>query len=407
MPQVIEKIDNETYDKLLYNHSNEFLAKHKFYKREGKLFYYVPPFGIHRKPIQLQVIAPRDRNKILQQIFNESRIRLGRDTMYQKVQEQYANIPRIAVMNFLRTQESYQLHLIQPREKVVNPVRVTKICARWQMDHIDMKKFGWWNGGSKWVLVVIDTFSKYVWLRPETNKTFENVKNDFIDILSDNKAMGNKDPEILQSDNAKEFKALQPFLDERGIKHVLGPVYLPQAQGIVERFNRTLKNAIYSHFTKLDELFNNGTLTVPRLRQNYTYVLQQIADEYNNTVHTAIKDTPARIHKPNRKNVVQKKMREEVLDKWFKSSRHYDELKIGDCVRLHIKTDKDERKNSKFTKRYVPQWTHEIYTIQSIIGEQSAKIKPTYKLRDANGEILNAKYYRHDLQKIKLPKVFV
>ena len=279
MPQVIEKIDNETYDKLLNNHSNEFLAKHKFYKREGKLFYYVPPFGIHRKPIQLQVIAPRDRNKILQQIFNESRIKLGRDTMYQKVQEQYANIPRIAVMNFLRTQESYQLHLIQPREKVVNPVRVTKICARWQMDHIVMNKYVSWNNGNNYVLVIIDTFSKYVWLRPQKNRTTKNIEEDLRVIFADNKSMGNKLPEILQTDNAKEFLALRPFLERRKIKQITGPVYLPQAQGIVERFNRTLKNAIFTHFTKLDELYRNGTLTNENYRLNYTYILQQIADE--------------------------------------------------------------------------------------------------------------------------------
>ena len=51
-------------------------------------------------------------------------------------------------------------------------------------DLIDMQKYGDWNDGYKYVLLVIDTFSKYVWLRPLKRKTGEEVADAFADIFN-------------------------------------------------------------------------------------------------------------------------------------------------------------------------------------------------------------------------------
>ena len=46
-----------------------------------------------------------------------------------------------------------------------------------------MVKFKDWNDGYKSVLLVIDTFSKYVWLRTLKNKSGQDVKSAFEDIF--------------------------------------------------------------------------------------------------------------------------------------------------------------------------------------------------------------------------------
>ena len=46
-------------------------------------------------------------------------------------------------------------------------------------DLMDMVKFKDWNDGYKYVLLVIDTFLKYTWLRPLKNKFRQDVKNAF------------------------------------------------------------------------------------------------------------------------------------------------------------------------------------------------------------------------------------
>ena len=49
----------------------------------------------------------------------------------------------------------------------------------------------------------------------------------------------------VRSDNGTEFKNtnIKEFLDEEGIKHEFSVPYTPQQNGVVERKNRTLKEA--------------------------------------------------------------------------------------------------------------------------------------------------------------------
>ena len=395
MVRVISEISNEQYDKLL-EHSNAFLAKHGFFKRDYNLYCKVPPFSFHRKPLNVQVIAPRDRNRILQPLYDRIVIRLGRDSFFEKVRELYANIPRSAVMKFLGYQEEYQLHLVQPREKMVSPVKVSKINARWQMDHIIMNRYARENEKITVVLVIIDTFSKYAWLCPAETKSGEQVAYDLEGVIKQNKEMTGGIPAVIQSDNSAEFKSdiVAGIMRKYGILHIRSPTYLPQAQGIVERFNKTLKSAIHLQFTRT-------------YSEKYIDKLQEIAKEYNNTVHSTIKDMPIRIHRAGRKNIAQRKIMADNLDRWKKTTRHYAPLRIGDKVRLHILTEAENRKNKLFAKSYVPQWSEEVYTVRAIFGEQSAKVKPYYTLVDDEGDELKQRYYRHDLQKIKTPKLFV
>jgi len=53
---------------------------------------------------------------------------------------------------------------------------------------------------SKWILTVVDVFSKYLWARPLKNKSAEEVKEAFSCIFKERR------PIVLQIDNGKEFK---------------------------------------------------------------------------------------------------------------------------------------------------------------------------------------------------------
>jgi hypothetical protein len=54
----------------------------------------------------------------------------------------------------------------------------------WMADSIDMVKFADLNQGFKFILLVIDTFSKYVWLQPLKHKTGEEVAQAFQKIFT-------------------------------------------------------------------------------------------------------------------------------------------------------------------------------------------------------------------------------
>jgi len=54
--------------------------------------------------------------------------------------------------------------------------------------------------GFKWILTVVDVFSKYLWAQPLKNKSAEEVKEAFSHIFKERR------PIVLQTDNGKEFK---------------------------------------------------------------------------------------------------------------------------------------------------------------------------------------------------------
>jgi transposase InsO family protein len=69
-----------------------------------------------------------------------------------------------------------------------------------QMDLIDMSKFEAENNGYCWILTVVDVFSKYLWAIPLFKKDQASVCSALLQLFV---IIGT--PEILQSDNGKEF----------------------------------------------------------------------------------------------------------------------------------------------------------------------------------------------------------
>ena len=68
------------------------------------------------------------------------------------------------------------------------------------MDLVDMSKFEAENHGYHWILTIIDVFSKYLWAIPLHTKDQVSVSNALLELFA---IIGT--PEILQSDNGKEF----------------------------------------------------------------------------------------------------------------------------------------------------------------------------------------------------------
>ena len=99
--------------------------------------------------------------------------------------------------------------------------------------------------GNKYVLVVVDTFSRYMFAEPLPTKEASGVARMLVDRVIPITGI----PETIQSDNEKEFTGLfiEGICRLLGIKHHTVINYHPQAQGIVERYNRTLKQTLLGY----------------------------------------------------------------------------------------------------------------------------------------------------------------
>ncbi|KAJ8914875.1 hypothetical protein NQ315_014888 [Exocentrus adspersus] len=107
------------------------------------------------------------------------------------------------------------------------------------MDHVG--PFCKTETGNMYMLVTVDTFTKYTWIEgvPDTSARYV-VR--CLELLT--KIFGL--PERIISDRGKCFtsREMKKFCSERNIKHVLNAIACPRSNGQVERFNSTILNAM-------------------------------------------------------------------------------------------------------------------------------------------------------------------
>ena len=110
----------------------------------------------------------------------------------------------------------------------------------WGADLADMQLISKFNIGIRFLLCVIDIFSKYAWVIPLNNKKGITIANAFQKILDES---GHK-PNKIWIDKGSGFynRSMKSWLDKNGIE-----MYSTDNEGklvVVERFIRTSKNEI-------------------------------------------------------------------------------------------------------------------------------------------------------------------
>lgn len=145
-----------------------------------------------------------------------------------------------------------------------------------QIDLVEMIPFASENRGYKYLLMVIDTFSKYAWIKKLKNKTGKEVTKAMEDILKENP---DRCPANIQSDLGKEFynSHFQGLMKHYHINHY--STFTKLKASIVERFNRTFLNKLWQQFS---------------LQGSYKWLahFENIVQVYNRTRHRTIKMRP-------------------------------------------------------------------------------------------------------------------
>lgn len=240
----------------------------------------------------------------------------------------------------------------------------------WAIDLLIMDKYYKENDDYKYILNVIDTFSKYVWAVPLKKKSGIHVSKAFENILIGVSKINHKPPDLIHSDKGLEFKnkEFSSLLNKYKIK--LYHTENEEKSAIIERFNRTLN-------TKLKVLFE--------INKNFRWIddLQKIIKNYNDTIHSTINMKPIEVDKSKEKFLLENVYNYEIPLKIFKHK-----FEIGDRVRIPAF-------KKSFENKYKNNWTREIFIISKI----SYTFPITYKLKDLNGEEITGSFYEYELQK--------
>ena len=159
-------------------------------------------------------------------------------------EDQRQKIKYKELKEFLDNLSTYQLHKPAKDKFLFRKTMVSYTDQQWQADLVDMQKLEKSNKGYRFILTVIDIFSRYAWALPIKSKRGVDVKNAFKSIFEE------AEPEKIQFDEGKEFynKDLKELLTKENIEWFSS--YSHRKAAVVERFNRTLQSRMYKYFKR-------------------------------------------------------------------------------------------------------------------------------------------------------------
>ena len=115
----------------------------------------------------------------------------------------------------------------------------------WGVDLVDMQSLCRKNKGIKYLLCVIDLYSKYAFVVPLKDKKGISIVNAFNKIIK----QSNRKPNKIWVDQGGEFynNIFKKWLSDNDI--IMYSTYNEGKSVVAERFIRTLKNKLYKHMT--------------------------------------------------------------------------------------------------------------------------------------------------------------
>ena len=271
------------------------------------------------------------------------------------------------IIKYLQKNQTHSLHK-GVRKKFLRRKIITHYPGHiTQSDLIDMQKFSGSNSGYNYILVLIDCFSKKLWLEPLKSKSGSETAQALRNILD-------KIEFPIQSlifDEGLEYlnKNVLNLLKEFNIHHY--HIKTKHKASTAERVNRTIKGIIWKYFTE-----SGGKKWIDKIGE--------IAENYNKTFHSSIKMAPNEVTWKNYQKVFKN------LYPKINSFVHC-RLKRGDKVRIALN-------KALFEKSYTVNWSKDLFTITNVFQKNGVC---WYRLQDQKGIIYPKSKYFYQLNKVE------
>ena len=234
-----------------------------------------------------------------------------------------------------------------PKKKYpTNKTMIKSIDDTWSSDLLDKNDYGSENNrGYRYILVVIDNFSKYGWTIPLKNKYGQSITDAFSQIIKTSK----RKPNPLETDDGMEYvnNIFNEFLIYNNIKRYSR--YIDKGAVFAERFNRTIRNLLKK------PVFLAG-------EASWINELPSVIKKYNNSIHSSTKMTPIQASKKSNEKLVYANLKDRRV-------RQTPKFKLGQLVRTaDIKR--------VFSKGDSTNYSYKLYTITEIIHDTI----PSYRI---------------------------
>lgn len=299
------------------------------------------------------------------------------DRLYRAVKKRDTSVTIKNVKDFLSGEIPYTLHRRIVRRYIRNPVVSSFKGEHCQADLIDIQKHSRMNDGFRFILTVIDVFTKFAFAIPIKDKSSKSVSVAFASLFK------RYHPQNIQTDEGKEFinKEVQSIFKTNRCHWF--PAKNEQIKcAVVERFQRTLMTRVQKYITAGNPKFIDK--------------LDDFISAYNNSFHRSIKMTPIEACSASTQQVFLNLYGFDDERALLRNVKKKPILRIDDSVRI------GEQKN-RFKKGYAQNFTDQVYTVSHAI--QGTKT-PVYSLRDEKGQAIKGNFYGNELQKISNPHTY-
>jgi hypothetical protein len=273
------------------------------------------------------------------------------------------------VKKWLNKQETYRMHKKLRKRFRTEKLIFDNLDTVWSTDLISVQNIKKWNNNFTFLMVVVDCFSRFMFVCAIKKKTGEATAAAFQDIITTTGRVPNE----IRSDAGGEYvnSKFDNMLKKYDIRHII--CYGDTKCSIVERANQTLLHHLYKAFH-----FRNS--------YNFTEILDDVVWSLNHTVHSFIKKPPADVTNENAEALYENIYLPIINDRAQKEPVY--SYQVGDLVRI-------SRGVITFGKGFKPKFTSEIFRIINRI--QSDPVR--YKISDLRNSSISGSYYTEELLK--------
>jgi transposase InsO family protein len=276
---------------------------------------------------------------------------------------------------------SYPLHRATKRIKYNPYINIRFPRQQIQCDLLDVSRLARFNSGYRNLLVAIDCFSRFVWVKPLKTKSASEVADVFQELIDDWQP---ELPKQITVDQGTEFKNVKVtnLFKKYGIK-----MFHPTSEGkavYVERVNQTLQSLIYRYLSE-------------KQTRSYIDVLQDLVETYNSRPHRSLNNlAPSQAVKDENvfyfRRVEQNRIAPIITRNLRSTKSSRNKFKVGDIVRIR-------KWKSIFDRGYKQTFSNEYYKINRVLDNLPSV---TYELQNLNDEeIVVGGFYANELQLIK------
>lgn len=272
--------------------------------------------------------------------------------------------------------ETYVTHREYKRPSAFNPYFVYRRRELVQADLIDIRQLARANGGVKYLLLLIDCFSRKVWLFPLVRKSAAQMVEALTRWLDD---IGPPAPRVFSTDEGLEFRnnPVLALLRARGVDPQIATGTCKAA--MAERANKTIQILIYKYLTE------NRTGT-------YIDKLDSLVASYNRRPHRSLADmTPNAAD--TRRN--EERVRGIHAQRYARVSRKRVRFRLGQRVRIKL----ESKALSRQSRAYHEQFKDEVFVIRRINRRLPI---PLYHLKSAEtNEPVEGGFYSNELTAVR------